>query len=100
MRKGPLVPYMTLGETEEVMQTLLVDKDGNTYPGPIEVYFEKPDKIFGCKNARFNLDDMTIMERYGYTDSELSDLVTFLDRNKESIIYYANRGGIYYAEMF
>ena len=96
-KRGPLVPYCTIGDDEEVMHSLYVDKNGNSYNHYIEVYIEKPDKIYGFKTVKINLNDMIIMERYGYTDDELSNLIWFVNKNRESMLKYAEKGGIWNA---
>ena len=98
MKSGPLVPYMSIGD-KEILHTILKDKDGNTYSHPVYIRIEEPDKIYGFKSTKINFDDMVIEERYGYSDKELSNIICFIDKNKDIIQQCAEQGGIRFAEI-
>lgn len=83
-----LIPYMEFDDN-----TIVTHNKPNKL-GKVTVHIETPDNIFCFKTCDILLPDITIEDRYGFTDEEMANWVRFCKNNSERIIYYANRGGI------
>lgn len=80
-------PYCTIQESIEVVHTPL--KNGYT-----TVHFEKPDKIYGFKTLDCVIPSYRVNNIVGFSDTEVSELVTFCRNNASLLLKYASEGGI------
>lgn len=79
--------YCTIMESIEVVHTPL--KNGYT-----TVHFEKPDKIYGFKTLDCVIPSYRVNNIVGFSDTEVSELVTFCRNNASLLLKYAREGGI------
>lgn len=58
----------------------------------IELYFELPDSIFGFKSCTIDNDNLVIKNRKGFTDKEMSQIISIVKANRKFIGEIAKEG--------
>lgn len=80
-------PYCSIEDTIEVVHTPI--KNGMTL-----VHFEEPDEIFGFKTLDCLVPTYQVSNITGFSQSEVSTLVSFCQNNAHLLLESAKRGGI------
>ena len=87
MTKG-YVPYVTLGDETIVTHTCHENES------EIKVYFEQPDDEYFFKYLEINLSSLKILQKHGFTNTEIAKLKDFALDNYELMVKYSKVGGI------
>lgn len=86
--------YMTFADETEVVHSHIKEEKGIK---TVEVHFERP-KFDGFDSARISLPSYKWIMRDGFTDEEIKGFEYFSARHAHNFFYYAEIGGIPFAE--
>ncbi|MCL2095339.1 MAG: hypothetical protein FWH10_00375 [Oscillospiraceae bacterium] len=90
-----MYPYITLADETEIVHSHLIEKNGMK---TVEVYFERPSETKFFESARCSLPSYEWIMRDGFTDDEIKGFEDFAARHAHNFFYYAEIGGIPFAE--
>ena len=89
-----MYPYIEFPDNTLVTHSHLKEENGVKV---VNVHFERP-KPYGFDSARISLPSYAWIMRDGYTDEELTKFESFAARHAHTLFYYAETGGVPFAE--
>lgn len=81
-----MVQFVSYYDPSKKTAECYIDITDKSSPKNFQLVFLKPSIIFGDKKAVFSLPNYTLDFRYGYDDTELSEIVDYIKEN-ERLIY-------------
>lgn len=89
------IPFCTFQMNDKQLEGMITTMDKTHGINDTIISFELPDSVFGFKTCKINLGKLTIEEREGFTDEEMSEIIQIVKDNKQHAINIAKEGIIY-----